>query len=101
MLFGVFRVFSGVSRASRFVRLVFWCVQSIVLCPPCFLVCSECRGVSDLFLVCSECRGVSALFSGVSRVPLNLRLVFSCLRLVFWCVQSDICCVQSVVMCLP
>ena len=57
------------------------CVQSVMVCPPCFMVCSEYRGLS-------------ALFSGVSKVP-------RCVLLVFGCVQNDICSVQVIVMCPP
>ena len=88
-------LFPGVSRLSRCVRLVFWCFQTVVLCPLCFLLCGECDGLSALFcdvsrmwwcvrlvfwcdqnvvvcpsflMVCPKCGGVSALFSGVSRM---------------------------------
>ena len=91
----------GESRLSRCVRLVFWCVQNIPVCPPCFLVLPGCGGMSSFFagmtrlsrfsclvfsciqnfaacppcfLVFVECRSVSTLLSVVSRIS--------------WCVQN-------------
>ena len=57
---------SGVSIVSRCVRHVFWLVQSVAVCPPCFLVCLKCHGMSVLFSGVSRVSRVSALFSGVS-----------------------------------
>ena len=102
-------MFSFLPRISLCSHVVFWCVQNVVVCPPSFLVFSECRdlststsGVSSVFC------GVSALFSGVSRIFSSFSRVFygvfkvtRCVRFVFWCVQSVFLCVQNVALCLP
>ena len=124
----VYPVFSGGFRMSRCVRLVFWCVQNVSVCPACFLcvksvfpcvlrvaVCPPCILVyPEFFLVGSECRGMSALFSGVSRVSRCVRLVSDVSRLFSGvsrvlsgvsrasrCVRLVLWRVQSVVLCPP
>ena len=88
-----FALLSGVSRLCGCARLVFWCVQNMAVCPPCFLLCTNFRGVS-------------ALFSDVSINSRSVHLVFCCAQNItvcppaFWCVQNiSVCppCVQNVV----
>ena len=82
---GVSALFSGVSRLSRCVRLVFWCVQTFAVCPPCFLVCPDYLGVSTCLVVCAECGRVSALFSVEYKLSRGVRFVF-------WYVQKVLVC---------
>ena len=78
-------LFSSVFSMSRLSCLVFWCVQNVGVCLPCFLVFQKVTACPPCFLVGPDFYGVSALFSGGSRL-------WQCVRFVFWWVQTFAVC---------
>ena len=66
---GLYPLYSNVSRVFQFLCFVFWCVQTVASCLLCFLLGSECLGVSFYFQTCAECGGVSTMSFGISRLP--------------------------------